>query len=234
MIFENLEQPYELTMLTAVNVIQKKLAWGTVFITTVGVWAMSYDRPALSATLPSFSMVESQNMNADRNDGMSPGRDIISQTWLVLLPFQNAPGPNTHGPDPKKMKPFYKQEPSKQGEAHQSGIRFDRCFDADSCLLVHPAQERRGEYRMLVGLFGIEVPHLRGTCEQERALATNAVELLQGVLSQASQIEVYDHYKVGRKHMARVVADGQDLSELLINQGLAVPYGDGRKDWCTD
>ena len=87
---------------------------------------------------------------------------------------------------------------------------------------------------MLVGLFGIEVPHLRGTCDQETALATNAVELLQRVLSEASQIDVYDHYKVGRKHMARVVADGQDLSELLINQGLAAPYGDGRKDWCTD
>ena len=87
---------------------------------------------------------------------------------------------------------------------------------------------------MLVGLFGIEVPHLRGTCEQERVLATNAVELLQRVLSQASQIDVYDHYKIGRKHMARVVADGQDLSELLINQGLAAPYGNGRKDWCTD
>ena len=195
---------------------------------------MSHDRPALSATLPSYSKVESQATYAGRNGRMPLGREIFSQVWLVLLPFQNAPGPNTHGPDPKKMKPFYEQEPSQQGETHQTGIRFNRCLDADSCLLIHPAQERTREYTMLVGLFGVEVPHLRGRCEQERVLAANAVEMLQGILSQASQIEVYDHYKVGRKHMARVVADGQDLSELLINQGLAVPYGTGRKDWCTD
>ena len=138
------------------------------------------------------------------------------------------------GLNPKSMKPFYEQEPSKQSEVHHPGIRFDRCLDTDTCVLIHPAQERTREYTMLVGLFGIEVPHLRGTCEQERVLATNAVALLQRVLSQASQIDVYDHYNVGRKHMARVVVDGQDLSELLINQGLAAPYGNGRKDWCTD
>ena len=195
---------------------------------------MCHAQPATSATLSSFSKLGSHANQATRNDRQLSDRRLFSQAWFVLLPFQNAPGPNTHGPDPKKMKPFYNQEPSKQGEAHQSGIRFDRCLDTDTCFLIHPAQERRREFKMLVGLFGIEVPHLRGTCEQETALATNAVELLQRVLSEASQIDVYDHYKVGRKHMARVVADGQDLSELLINQGLAAPYGDGRKDWCTD
>ena len=195
---------------------------------------MGHDRLALSATLPSFSQLERQATPASRNDQKPPGREASSQAWLILLPFQNAPGPNTHGPDPKSMKPFYEQEPSKQSEVHHPGIRFDRCLDTDTCLLIHPAQERTREYTMLVGLFGIQVPHLRGTCEQEMELATDAVALLQRVLSQASQIDVYDHYKIGRKHMARVVADGQDLSELLINQGLAAPYGNGRKDWCTE
>ena len=86
----------------------------------------------------------------------------------------------------------------------------------------------------MVELYGTNVPHLRESCEQERVLATDAMELLQQILSDASQIDVYDHYKVGRKHMARVVVDGQDLSELLISQGLAAPKGHGSKDWCTD
>ncbi len=35
---------------------------------------------------------------------------------------------------------------------------------------------------------------------------------------------------------ARVLADGQDLADLLISQGLAVPYDGGTKtaDWCAE
>ena len=119
-------------------------------------------------------------------------------------------------------------------EAHQSGIRFDRCIDTDMCLFIITRESNQKARRILVELFGTDVPHLRESCEQEKMLATNAMDMLQQTLSEASQIEVYDHYKVGRKHMARVVVDGQDLSELLISQGLAAPKGHGSKNWCTD
>jgi endonuclease YncB( thermonuclease family) len=58
--------------------------------------------------------------------------------------------------------------------------------------------------------------------------------MLHQTLSEASEIDLYDHYKVGQHHVARVVVDGQDLSELLISQGLATLKGHGSKDWCTD
>ena len=35
---------------------------------------------------------------------------------------------------------------------------------------------------------------------------------------------------------ARVIADGQDLSEMLVVKGLAIPYDGGTKtkDWCVE
>ena len=130
-------------MYNPVKIIKNKLGWGAVFIlSTMGVWSMCHPQLATSATLSSISKLGSHATQATRNERQLSDRRHFSQAWLVLLPFQNAPGPNTHGPDPHKMKPFYKQEPSKQRETHQSGIRFDRCLDTDTCLLIHPAQER--------------------------------------------------------------------------------------------
>jgi len=181
----------------------------------------------------SFQPLERQKSTNERGGGMKHQQPkAVAQAWVVFLPFQNAPGP---GPDADidHMSPFGKPTPPKREGSHQSGFRFDRCLDTDMCLFIIPGRNSTKERKMLVELFGIDVPHLRATCEQETALATNAMELLQQILSEASQIEVYDHYKVGAKHMARVVVDGQDLSELLLSQGFAALRGHEQIDWCT-
>jgi endonuclease YncB( thermonuclease family) len=154
--------------------------------------------------------------------------------WLIYLPFQNAPGPRSSEADRHDLNPYGKPHSPPPPDARQSGVRFDRCIDTDRCLFIITEENNQGERRMMVELFGTDVPHLRESCEQERVLATHAMEMLQQTLSEASEIDVYDHYKVGRKHLARVVVDGQDLSELLISQGLATLKGHGSKDWCTD
>jgi len=161
-------------------------------------------------------------------------KQTFPPTWLVLLPFQNAPGPRSSDADTHNLTPYGEPDSSQPPETHQSGIRFDRCIDTDRCLFIITEKNNQRERQVMVELYGTNVPHLRESCEQERVLATDAMELLQQTLSDASQIDVYDHYKVGRKHMARVVVDGQDLSELLISQGLAAAKGHGSKDWCTD
>lgn len=155
-------------------------------------------------------------------------------SWFMYLPFQNAPGPRSSEADPNSMNPLGKSDIPPNSESHQSGIRFDRCIDTDMCIFIITEENTQRTHKMLVELFGTDVPHLRESCEQARVLATDVMDILQQTLSEASQIDVYDHYKVGRKHMARVVVDGQDLSELLIGQGLAAPKGHGSKNWCTD
>ena len=177
----------------------------------------------------------SQLETRERSETLKPREKNFSPpAWFIYLPFQNAPGPRSSEADPNSMNPFGKSDIPPNSESHQSGIRFDRCIDTDMCIFIITEKNTQRSHQMLVELFGTDVPHLRKSCEQERVLATDAMDMLQQTLSEASQIEVYDHYKVGRKHMARVVVDGQDLSELLIGQGLAAPKGHGSKNWCTD
>ena len=169
----------------------------------------------------------------------------IPPARFIYLPFQNAPGPGSSSVDQEdpsselndsvnNLSPYGKPDTPPSLGAHQSRIGFDRCIDTDRCVFIITRESNQKVHRILVELFGTDLPHLRVNCEQEKMLATNAMNMLQETLSEASQIEVYDHYNVGRTHMARVVVDGQDLSELLISQGLAAPKGHGRKNWCTD
>lgn len=192
-----------------------------------------------------FPLVESQIRILEKGKTMnSAKKKAYPPAQFVFLPFQNAPGPRSSSVDQGEsaselndsiidLSPYGKPDPPPSLEHHQTGIRFDRCIDTDLCVFIITGKRNPKGRRILVGLFRTDLPHLRDSCEQEKMLAIDAMNLLKEVLSEASQIDVYDHYKVGRKHMARVAVDGQDLSELLISQGLAVPRGHGRKDWCT-
>lgn len=76
---------------------------------------------------------------------------------------------------------------------------------------------------------------MKGQCECEKQLARQARDLLRSLLSRARHIRLH---KASRDKYfridARVVTDGQDVGQILIRQGLAVPYDGGMKtkDWC--
>ncbi len=71
-------------------------------------------------------------------------------------------------------------------------------------------------------------------------MAYEARDLVRGLFNNAQTITLSiddDPKEVRGKYfriVARVVADGQDLSEMLIEKQLAVPYGGGTKtkEWC--
>lgn len=86
-----------------------------------------------------------------------------------------------------------------------------------------------------VRLDGVDTPELRGRCAGERAQAQEARSWL--VRQLAGRSIALRQVRLG-KFAGRVVArveldDGQDLSVMLLQAGLARPY-DGRKraDWC--
>jgi micrococcal nuclease len=90
---------------------------------------------------------------------------------------------------------------------------------------------------ILVRLKGIDAPEMKAKCPREAQLARDARDLARQVLSEARQIvlrgpERDKYFRI----LSRVEADGNDLSEMLLNKGLAVPYGGGRKvfDWCAE
>ena len=136
-------------------------------------------------------------------------------------------------PDPGDEKAPDQPQPEAPGEPHLSDITFHRCPDANRCLLTLPDYRDKLGDPVIVRLDGIMTPHVRGKCEQERMLAQDARDLLHTVLSDATSIELYGQYLVGFVLVARVVADGQDLSELLLAQGFAVPRKSGPTDWCA-
>ena len=82
---------------------------------------------------------------------------------------------------------------------------------------------------------GIDTPEIRGKCPQEKELAIQARDVARQVLQDASVVELR-HIQRGKyfRLVAVVIADGQNLSDVLIARGLAVPYDGGTKtkDWC--
>ena len=87
---------------------------------------------------------------------------------------------------------------------------------------------------------GIDTPEIRGQCQKEKDLAKEARDLVRGLLNNAQSITLIidDNPKEVRgkyfRIVGRLIADGQDISDLLIERQLAVRYDGGTKvkDWC--
>ncbi len=83
----------------------------------------------------------------------------------------------------------------------------------------------------------VDAPEIKGKCQAEKDLARKARDAVRELLAHAHVIILSDidtkSDPYGRV-LATVEADGIKLHEWLILQGLARPYGDGRKSWCGD
>jgi len=82
---------------------------------------------------------------------------------------------------------------------------------------------------------GIDTPEIRGRCDSEIALAKDAQRFAEKTLRSAKVVELRNlqrgkYFRV----VADVYADGINIGDQLIKEGLAVPYDGGRKtkDWC--
>lgn len=91
-----------------------------------------------------------------------------------------------------------------------------------------------------VRIKGIDTPEMRSSCStleqrnREKELAIRSKETLQAILQDARRIDLID---LGRdkyfRLLAIVIADGRNVSDILIEKGLAVPYDGGTKvGWC--
>lgn len=86
-----------------------------------------------------------------------------------------------------------------------------------------------------VRILNIDTPERgkRARCEAERVMAERASRALRARIAAAGRVTLQrdglDRY--GRT-LALVYADGRDVGEELIAQGLAVRWGNGRPDWC--
>ncbi len=114
---------------------------------------------------------------------------------------------------------------------------YHTCYDGDTCMMSLPGIHPLFGDHIPVRLAGIDTPEMKGRCERETQLARQARDLVRSALSRADTIHLRrasrdKYFRID----ARVIANGQDLSAVLIERGLAVPYDGGTKsmDWCLE
>ena len=164
----------------------------------------------------------------DVEGNFNPGR----YKWSILTPSQGPMRGLSNYVDPNQIRPFPKA-PGRSKIPKLSNLLYKNCYESDRCELLIPPKESVGEKRLVIRLTGIDTPQVKASCEQETFLGNEAKKLISRYLSSAVHIELRNFYKRGGEIKGHLVADGQDLSELLVNQGLAVPFDGRRKDWCS-
>lgn len=87
-----------------------------------------------------------------------------------------------------------------------------------------------------IRVFGIDTPEIRGKCEFEANLARQAKDRVKELVGNSPvKVYIYGWDKYGGRVVGDVILQsGQNLGEILIKEGLAVPYNGGKKkNWCA-
>jgi len=81
----------------------------------------------------------------------------------------------------------------------------------------------------------VDCPELRGSCERERNLATEAKKITTGLMvDRGVTLENISKDKYFRLNADVYDENGSSVAATLIEMGLGVPYDGGKKtkDWC--
>lgn len=83
-----------------------------------------------------------------------------------------------------------------------------------------------------IRLEGFNAPEIQGSCARESALARNARDLLQELLSGRSiTIERSGLDRYGRT-LATIRANGRDVGDIMIGESLAHVWRGRKENWC--
>ncbi len=109
-------------------------------------------------------------------------------------------------------------------------------YDGDTVTVnipnIHPLL---GE-RISVRLLGIDTPELKTKNKCEKMLGLEAKKIVENILKKSKRIDLVN---IGRDKYFRIdadiIADGQDIKQVIMNQKLAYSYAGNTKskiDWC--
>ena len=115
-------------------------------------------------------------------------------------------------------------------------VTYHTCYDGDTCMISIPGIPPLFGDHIPVRLLGIATPEIKGQCEEEKALAREARDFARALLSAAKEVQLVEASR-GDKYfrvLGRLVVDGKDLSQSLLDAHLAVAYNGGTKiaQWC--
>ena len=104
------------------------------------------------------------------------------------------------------------------------------CYDGDTCYVTIDGKNEK------IRLLKLDTPELsKPKCDAELKLGLKARDFLNDLVKNAKTIEFKTDYKLdyfGRV-LSHLIIDGNDVSALLVKNGLGVVYKKGYKtDWC--
>ena len=107
------------------------------------------------------------------------------------------------------------------------GCRITYVYDGDTVALTCPTRKESAR------LSGFDTPETkRPGCAAEAALGARATDRLRALVKGSVTLDDLGREKYGRL-LVRVTADGRDVGDVLIREGLAVRYAGGKRvDWC--
>lgn len=116
-------------------------------------------------------------------------------------------------------------------------VKYVTNYDGDTVTFNIPYLHSIVGDHINVRVAGVDTPEIKGRCLKEKVLAKQAQKEVQKILTHAHKISL-NNIKRGKyfRIIANVIVDGQDLSTILLNKHMAVPYDGGHKsfDWCTN
>lgn len=130
-----------------------------------------------------------------------------------------------------------------------AGCLISICVNAQSCDSIKVIEVVDGDTlrasinglpeplnRVLIRVNGIDTPEIKGKCRKEKEMALAAKKFLSDELSRTNAISLIDLKwdKYGGRILADVYFDEESVSDLLIENGFAVPYHGEKKidHWC--
>ena len=119
---------------------------------------------------------------------------------------------------------------SKKGfEFHH--VEWKRCHDGDTCTFTIPNVPPLLGEKIGVRLARIDAPEVRTKCDAEKKKGIEARDALAERLRQATVIELREVER-GKyfRLVAEVVADGDNMSDMLLERGFARPYDGGKRE----
>lgn len=124
-------------------------------------------------------------------------------------------------------------EPRTFGDFH--GAQYVSNFDGNSITFnLNWIHQIIGD-KINVQVYGVDIPEIRGECEEEKALADEARIWVMFLLMEADNISLMNMQR-GKyfRIVADVVADGINIKDSLIENGFGVAYfGEKKgKSWC--
>ncbi len=115
------------------------------------------------------------------------------------------------------------------------GTVYLRNYDGDTITFNLPGLHPIIGEKISIRVNGIDTPEIRGKCEKEKYDAIQAKEMVADILKDAERITLKNmergkYFRIA----ADVVVDGESLGDMLVDAGVAIRYGGGKKThkWC--